>query len=145
MFSAKSKRKICSFTVELSRKTFVWMQCTVHPQRQKLNLEANCCRHLQLPIARRPSIVIPGLKACDQTSFHGFTTYWMIKKALSCTVHCVENTASHQNGVGQCTMLTVSPGEADQTSEIHSGAVLQNLMQLLPEALQVQQRQAVLD
>ena len=33
---------------------------------QKLNvknLEANHCRHLQLPIARRPSIVIPGLVA----------------------------------------------------------------------------------
>ena len=33
-------------------------------------------------------------------------------------MHCV-NTASHKkDGVGQCTMLTVSPGEADQTSEI---------------------------
>ena len=34
-------------------------------------------------------------------------------------MHSVENMASHKkDGVGQCTMLTVSPGEADQTSEI---------------------------
>ena len=56
----------------------------MHPKRQKLNvkkLEANCCHHLQLPIARRPIIVILGLEAHGQTTFHGFTTYWMIKKA----------------------------------------------------------------
>ena len=52
--------------------------------------------------------MIPGLEASDQKSFHGFTTYgWMIKKAISCTVHCVENTANHKKGVGQCTVLTV--------------------------------------
>ena len=63
--------------------------------------------------------MIPGLEARDRTSFHGFTTYWMIKKVSSCTVHCVENTASHKkDSVGQCTLLTVLLGEADQTSEV---------------------------
>ena len=62
------------------------------------------------PNCTRPSFMIPGLKAHGRTSFHGFTTYWMIKKAPSCTVYCVENTGSRKNdGVGQCTMPTVSP------------------------------------
>ena len=88
--------------------------------------------HLQLLIARRPSIVILGLEACDRMSFHGFTTYWMIKKASLCTVHCVENTAGHKK-------YSVLPGEADQTSQVgHSGAVLRNLTPLLPAALEVQ-------
>ena len=63
--------------------------------------------------------MVPGLEVHDRMSFHGFTTYWMIKKASSCTVHCVENMASHQeDSIGQCTVPTVSPGEADQTSEV---------------------------
>ena len=70
-----------------------------------------------LPPATAKKIL--GLASRDWTSFHGLTTYWMIKKAPSCTVHSIENTASHQiDGVGQYTVLTVSPGEADQTSEI---------------------------
>ena len=61
---------------------------------------------------------IPSL-AARLDELHGFTTYWMIKKAPSCTVHSVENTANHQkDGVGQYTVLTVSLGEADQTTEI---------------------------
>ena len=42
----------------------------------------------------------------------------MMKKASSCTVRSVEKTASHKKMVGQYTVLTVSPGEADRTSEI---------------------------
>ena len=82
-------------------------------QGQKLNvknLEANRCS----ATAKK----IPGLAAHGWTSFHGFTTYWVIKKAPSCTVHSVENTASYQrDGVGKYTMPTVSTGEADQTSQ----------------------------
>ena len=124
-----------------------WRKRSLHPvtsspseasEVEREETEANRCHHLQLPIARRPSIVIPGLEACGWTSFHGFTTYWMIKKAPSCTVHCVENTASDKkDGVGQCTVLTVSAGEADQTSEIP-------IPQLSLEVQECQQQKAVL-
>ena len=56
-----------------------------------------------LPPATAKKIL--GLAVRSRTSFHGFTTYWMIKKAPSCTVHSVENTASHKkDGVGQYTV-----------------------------------------
>ena len=86
------------------------------------------------PIARRLSIVIPGLEAYGWTSFHGFTTYWMIKKASSCTVYCVENMADHKKMVWvsvQCRQKLAN----HQKSRCHSGAVLRNLMLLLPAAL----------
>ena len=63
-----------------------------------------------LPPATAKKIL--GLAVCGWTSFHGFTIYWMIKKAPSCTVHSLENTGSHKkDGVGQL-QYTVSTGRS---------------------------------
>ena len=84
---------------------------------------------------------IPDLAARDWMSFHGFTTYWMIKKAPSCTVHYIQNIASHQkDGVGQyhARQFCQEKLTEHQKSLCHSGAILWNLRLLLPAALEVQ-------
>ena len=58
-----------------------------------------------------------GLEVRGWTSFHGFTTYGMVKKPLH-VLRTVENTASHEKRRGSVYRATLSSGEGDQTSEI---------------------------
>ena len=72
------------------------------------NLEVNRCQHMQLP----------GLESPWWDEFPWLHYLLDDQGSLFMYCACVENMPSpKKDGVGQCTVPTVLPGEADQTSE----------------------------